>query len=63
MNIQAVLNNYDLEYLISFDELNQEQKDYLSKKLEGFKDKNNYELFLISFLENPNVKINGVDDK
>ena len=61
MNIQAVLNNYDLEYLISFDELNQEQKDYLSKKLEGFKDKNNYELFLISFLENPNVKINTVD--
>jgi len=54
MNVQAILNDYDLEYLISFDELDKEQRDYLDKKLEEIEDENDYESFLISFLENPN---------
>jgi hypothetical protein len=63
MNIQAVLNDYDLEYLISCDELDKEQRDYLDKKLEEIEDENDYETFLISFLENPNAIMNGVDEK
>ena len=54
MNVQAILNDYDLEYLISFDELDKEQRDYLDKKLEEIEDENDCESFLISFLENPN---------
>lgn len=62
MNVQAILNDYDVEYVVSYDELNQEQKDYLSKKLEGIKDKNDYESFLISFLDNPNSKIKELNN-